>query len=80
MSIPRYRASEPLYMVIVRDQNAETLLKNWARDSKAQVVVENNRMKVYDDQSLSVFQITWTHASIPVLIWDCWNKRHINWQ
>lgn len=77
MTIPVYRATEALYIVIVRDKNAESLLKAWARSSNAQVVVENNRMKLYEHRSLNLFQMGWTHGWDNVTIWDAWNKRHI---
>jgi len=77
MSTGNYRANEPLYIVIVRDSNAESLLRAWARLANAQVVIENNRMKLYEHRSLNLFQIGWTHGWDNVVIWDTWNKRHL---
>lgn len=78
MTISNFRASEPLYLVIVREKNAEHLLKTWAKTSNCQVSIESNRMKIFDQRSLSVFQMTWTHGYDNVAIWDTWNKRHID--
>ena len=78
MTISNFRASEPLYLVIVREKNAEQLLKTWAKAANCQVQIESNRMKIFEQRSLSVFQMTWTHGYDNVAIWDAWNKRHIN--
>jgi hypothetical protein len=77
MSIKNYRSSEALYLVIVRDKNAEQLLRDWARDQNVQVSVENNRMKLFEQRGLTLFQMNWAHSWGNVTIWDCWNKRHI---
>jgi hypothetical protein len=78
MTISNFRAAEPLYIVIVRDRNAEQQLKTWAREANCQVNIENNRMKIFEQRSLSVFQMTWSHGYDNVTVWDAWNKRHID--
>jgi len=78
MTISNFRASEPLYIVIVREKNAEQLLKEWARSANAHVTIETNRMKMFESRSLNLFQMTWTHGYDSVTIWDAWNKRHID--
>lgn len=77
MSTSNYRAAEALYIIIVRDKNAEQLLKQWAKSANVQVSIDANRMKVFEQRSLSLFQIQWPHDWEQVTIWDCWNKRHI---
>jgi len=77
MTITNFRSSEPMYLVIIRDRNAETLLKNWAHEGKFQVTIEKNRMKLYEARTLSMFQVTWTHNWSDVTIWDYWNRRHL---
>jgi hypothetical protein len=77
MSIKNYRSSEALYLVIVRDKDAEQLLRDWAREQNVQVSVENNRMKLFEQRGLTLFQMNWMHSWNNVTIWDCWNKRHI---
>jgi hypothetical protein len=63
--------------VIVRDKDAEQLLRDWAREQNVQVSVENNRMKLFEQRGLTLFQMNWAHSWSNVTIWDCWNKRHI---
>jgi len=77
MTIPVYRAAEALYIVIVRDRDAERLLREWAKSNNQQVSIENNRMRLFEDRSLSLFTVTWNHDWTNVMIWDAWNKRHI---
>jgi len=77
MTLSNFRSSEPMYIVMVRQPDAENLLRSWARANQAQVTVEGNRMKIFDQRSLSVFQMVWAHDWDLVTIWDCWNKRHI---
>lgn len=77
MTISNFRATEPLYLVIVREKNAEQLLRDWARSANCQVIIESNRMKIFEHRSLSSFQMSWTHGYANVTIWDAWNKRHI---
>lgn len=78
MTISNFRANEPLYLVIVREKNAEQLLKAWAREANCQVTIESNRMKIFETRSLSMFQMTWAHGYENVTIWDAWNKRHLD--
>jgi hypothetical protein len=77
MSVKNFRSNEALYLVIVRDKDAEQLLRDWAREQNVQVSVENNRMKLFEQRGLTLFQMNWTHSWNNVTIWDCWNKRHI---
>ena len=77
MTISNFRAAEALYIVIVRDRDAERLLRDWARTNNMQVTIENNRMKMFEDRSLNLFTVTWAHDWNNVVIWDTWNKRHI---
>jgi hypothetical protein len=37
-------------------------------------------MKIFEDRSLNLFTVTWTHDWNSVTIWDAWNKRHIELQ
>jgi hypothetical protein len=77
MTISNFRATEALYIVIVRDRDAERNLREWAKTANAQVTIENNRMKIFEDRSLNLFTVTWSHDWKDVTIWDAWNKRHI---
>ena len=77
MTVPSFRATEPVYIIILRDKNAEQQLKAWAKSTNCAVSVENNRMKLYEQRHLSQFQITWIGDWSLVTVWDCWNRRHI---
>ena len=78
MTINHFRASEPLYIVILREKNAEQLFKDWAKKSNVQVSVESNKMKIFDQRSYSLFQMNWEHGNENLVVWDAWNKRHID--
>lgn len=77
MSTGNYRSHEPLYLVILRLEQANRLLKDWAKKEKLSVNIENNRMTIYDHRALEIFRINWPHSWDHVVIWDCWNRRHI---
>ena len=78
MSITNFRTAEPLYIVILRNQQAENLLKNWVREHKVEhVLVTGNRMMVHHQQAFENFRITWSHNWDLVTVWDTWNRRHI---
>ena len=77
MSVKNFRSNEAMYLIIVRDKNAEQLLKEWARKQNVQATVENNRMKLFEQRGLTLFQMNWSHDWSNVTIWDCWNRRHI---
>ena len=78
MTISNYRATEALYLIIVRDQKAEQHLKDWARDNKVQVSIDNNRMKLFEQRGLILFQMNWAYGWSNVTIWDCWKRQHID--
>lgn len=77
MTISHYRSAEPMYIVMVRHNNAEKLLRAWATSTKSRVNIEGNRMKLFEQQSLNRFYMEWCENWDLVTIWDCWNKRHI---
>ena len=79
MTLPIYRSGEPLYIVIMREPEARNLLTRWTTTSRSiSARVEDNRMHIYDHNTLSLFIVTWTHSWDHVVIWDPWLKRHIN--
>ena len=78
MTISSFRTAEPLYIVIVRDQQAENLLRSWVRDHRVEhVTVTGNRMMLRHQQAFEDFRMTWTHDWDMITVWDTWNKRHI---
>jgi len=78
MSISNFRSNEALYIIIVRDKDAEQQLKHWAKNANVNVTIESNRMKIYEQRSFSLFCIQWPHNWSAVTIWDCWNRRHVD--
>lgn len=78
MSITNFRAAEPLYIVILRNQQAESLLKSWIRDNRIEhASVNGNRLMIHHQQVFENFRLTWTHDWNLVTVWDTWNRRHI---
>ena len=79
MTIPIFRTSEVLYTVTVRDPQARKLLSAWSTVNRnSQTRVDENHMYIYDQNTLSTFMVTWTHGWNNMVIWDHWEKRHIN--
>jgi hypothetical protein len=80
MTLPVYRSGEPLYTVIIRDSAARERLTQWSGTSRSIAArVEDNRMHIFDHNTLSLFIVTWTHSWDNMVIWDPWSKRHITW-
>jgi hypothetical protein len=80
MSLSNYRTADPIFTAIYRDPSARDRLTQWATTSRAiQARVEDNRMHMFDYNTLSLFIVTWTHAWDNMVIWDPWLKRHITW-
>lgn len=77
MSLSRFRGIEPLYIIMIRHEHAEKKLRYWAQSSKSFVNIEGNRMKIYEQHCLDRFLLDWQEPWSDVVIWDCWNKRHI---
>ena len=79
MTLPVFRSGEALYTVIIRDPEAKNRLTKWSQTSRSiQAKVEDNRMHIYDHNTLSLFLVTWAHTWDNMVIWDPWAKRHIN--
>jgi hypothetical protein len=78
MTISTYRSEQPLFTVVLRDNNAKSLLTQWTTTSKSIAArVEDNRMHLFDHHSLSLFIVTWAHGWDNLVVWDPWIKRHI---
>jgi hypothetical protein len=78
MSITNFRTAEPLYIVILRNQQAETLLKSWIKEHKVEhVSVNGNRMMLHHQGAFDRFMLSWHHNWDMVTVWDVWNRRHI---
>ena len=78
MTLPVYKNAEPIYTVIYRDTEARTHFQKWITSSRSiQARVDDNRMHLFDHNTLSLFIVTWTKGWDNILIWDIWVKRHI---
>ena len=79
MTIPNYRAVEPLYIVILRNTNqAETMFRTWIKENRIEHAnISGNRMMLHDQRAFEQFRVTWSHNFASVTVWDTWLKRHI---
>lgn len=68
-----------MYIVVIQGPDASKRLREWARKHRQQVSVDGNRMKLYEQNSLITFQMTWSADWSAVTVWDTWNRRHIYW-
>jgi hypothetical protein len=59
MSSYNSKQGDALYVIIIRDSQANTLLKNWASKNRQDVHLANNKMSLYSQNSLNLFQVTW---------------------
>ena len=79
MTLPIFKNGDALYTIIHRDSVANDRLTKWTKTSRSiQARVEDNRMHIFDHNTLSLFMVTWTHGWDNLVIWDPWAKRHIN--
>ena len=79
MTLPSWKSGEALYTVILRDPNARNLLTKWSTTSRSiQCKIDDNKMHVFDHDTLMIFLVTWSHSWDNMVIWDTWAKRHIN--
>jgi hypothetical protein len=78
MSITSFRTAEPLYIVILRNQQAENLLKSWIKEHRVEHAnVNGNRLMLHHRAAFDRFILTWNHDWDLVTVWDAWNRRHI---
>lgn len=78
MSITNFRTAEPLYIVILRNQQAENLLKSWIKEHRVEHAnVNGNRLMLHHQGAFDRFMLTWNHDWNLVTVWDAWNRRHI---
>ena len=79
MTASAYKNGDALYTVILRASDAKNQLTKWSNTSRSiSVRVEENRMHIYNHNTLSLFMVTWTHGWDNLVIWDTWTKRHIS--
>jgi hypothetical protein len=70
--------SEALYIVVLHESQAEQRLKDWQkRNPTASASIAGGRMRLFDQRSLSLFQVSWRGNWDQITIWDTWSRRHI---
>lgn len=78
MTVSIHKASEALYLIIVKHSNAETLLREWVHKHKVQhVSIVGDRLSVFSSHALDIFKLTWPHNFERVTVWDTWRKCHV---
>jgi len=78
MTLSSYKSNTALYIIAVKDGSAKTKLTDWVNSHRhAQARVEEHRLYIYDQNTLNMFTVTWSHSVNNLTIWDCWNRRHI---
>ena len=78
MTLPVYKNGDPLYTIICRTDDAKSKLFKWTTTSKSiQARVDENRMHIFDHNTLMIFVVTWNQSWNNILIWDNYAKRHI---
>jgi len=78
MTLPIFKNGDSLFTIILRDKEAKSKLSKWLGSSRSiQAKIEDNRLQIYDHNTLNLFVITWSHNWDNILIWDTWAKRHI---
>jgi hypothetical protein len=78
MTLPYYKSTETLYTIASRDAEAKAKFTRWTQSSRSiQARVEEHRLHIYDQNTLSLFYLTWNHTWDNLLIWDTYLKRHL---
>jgi hypothetical protein len=78
MTLPIFKNGDALYTVIMRDPEARVRFQKWTTTSRSiQARIDDNKLHIYDNNTLSLFVVTWTHGWDNILVWDCYVKRHI---
>ena len=78
MTLSVFKNGDVLYTIIFRNPEAKFLLQKWMTTNRhAQARVEENKLHIYDHNTLNIFSITWPNGWENILVWDCYMKRHI---
>jgi hypothetical protein len=81
MSISTIRHGEPLYVIISRDSKAPALFKAWITENRIKhAQIQDNKLQLFDYHSMTIFNMTWAGDWSTLVIWDAWNRRHIDIQ
>jgi hypothetical protein len=69
---------EPLYIVILRDPNANATLLAWHENNlTTNKQITTNRMLLFSQYELDKFRLTWPGPWGNIIVWDNWNRQHI---
>lgn len=78
MTLPVLKNGDTLYTVIMRDPEARSRFQKWMTTSRSiQAKLDDNKLHIYDYNTLSLFVISWSYDWENILIWDSYAKRHI---
>lgn len=78
MTASDYRATDALYLIIFKHNQAERLWRDWIRDNRVDhVTVSGNRVSLHSAYAFDKFKLTWGHGFERVMIWDTWRRCHI---
>jgi hypothetical protein len=78
MSLLNVRSAEPLYIVILRDTQAESILKSWVKTNRIEHAnITGNRMMLHHQHAFDRLLTSWAHGWDQLTVWDTWNRRHI---
>lgn len=78
MTVSTYRAAEALYLIIIKNNNAEKLLRDWVKKHQVQhSAVAGNRLSIFSSHAFDLFKLTWAHDFSNVTVWDTWRRCHI---
>jgi len=79
MSGTSYRAVEPLYILIMRNNTgAEVAFRTWIKVNRIEnATVSGPKMMLHDQRSFDMFKVTWLGNITNITIWDTWLKRHV---
>lgn len=78
MSVLNFKSADPLYIVIMREGQAEALFRSWIKTNRIEhAIVNGNRMMLHHQNAFDRLLVSWSHSWDNITIWDTWHRRHI---
>ena len=78
MTLPVWKNGVSIYTIVYRCDDAKQHFTKWLSTSRSiQAKIEENRLHIYDHNTLSLFVLNWPFSWDNILIWDCYAKRHV---
>jgi hypothetical protein len=69
---------EPLYIIVLHRDQAETQLQQWVDNNRIQrASVVGKRLYIFNGYEFDKFRLTWTQGWHQLTVWDNWNRRLI---